>query len=142
MPSFIHTVAISALLLAQTFVAVTVSAQGKPPPEVTANTDGPVLLAPFKRADERATLVMKNGKSRELHVAVNQWTLVAGREITRFPEQGDVIVQLQAGLVTTVIGGHKQERKEGDFWLVPAGSAMSVTVTTEMATMQTVAVRK
>ena len=124
-------------------LAAAVASAGIAPAPARAQAAAEVsgLLAPLRRAEETVIFSAKDGKSQALRVAIDQWTLVAGREIVRFPADGDVLVQLRAGLITTVIGGQRQARKEGDFWLLPAGTTMSVTVKTEMATLQTVSVK-
>ena len=125
-------------------LAAAVAAVGITPSPACAQTanDVPGLLAPLRRAEEVVTFAAKDGKSQAQRVAIDQWTLVAGREITRFPAEGDVLVQLRAGLITTLIDGQRQDRKEGDFWLLPAGTQMSVSVKTEMATLQTVSLKR
>lgn len=94
------------------------------------------------RSIEEATTITIDGRAQPLRVAIRQWSLVSGREIERFPIDGDVLVHLRAGQITTLIGGQRQERIEGDFWLVSTDTPMSVIVKTEMATLETVSAKR
>ena len=107
-----------------------------------AGSDAATQLAPLRRADETLAVTGRDGRAQALRVALQKWTLVAGRDIPRFPADGDLLVHLRAGRVTTMIDGQSTARSEGEFWLVPAGKAMELRVTTEMATIETTSVSR
>ncbi len=73
-------------------------------------------------------------------VAVHTWILHNKEKIERLPVSGLLLVELRAGQrCTTIIDGKRVERKEGDFWLVPAGSAMGVETGRFSVVLQTIA---
>lgn len=55
----------------------------------------------------------------------------------RLPFRGLTIVELRAGDLTTVIDGRRVERREGEIWSVPAGSAMQLQTDDDTAVVQT-----
>jgi quercetin dioxygenase-like cupin family protein len=77
-----------------------------------------------------------------LHIVVQDWGIHGRKPVEKFPEEGFMIVHLLAGKVATVIDGKEQTHKGGDFWTVSPGSHMSVQVTSESASLQTLAVRQ
>jgi quercetin dioxygenase-like cupin family protein len=107
-----------------------------------ASTNAVSPLAPLRRADETLAVTGRDGRAQALRIALHEWTLVAGRDVARFPADGDVLAHLRAGRVTTTIDGQSTARSEGEFWLVPAGKAMAIRVTTEMATIETTSVSR
>jgi len=58
------------------------------------------------------------------------------------PTTGETLVELKAGDLTTVIGGQRRERTEGEFWTVPAGTRMVVETEDDAAIIETTAVRR
>jgi quercetin dioxygenase-like cupin family protein len=80
-----------------------------------------------------------NGTARQLSVTIRNWSIASGRPIERFQEPGLIMVQVLAGQVTTMIDGKSEDRKTGDIWAVPTGSAMAISVKRETAVLQTVA---
>lgn len=80
----------------------------------------------------------------KVDVAIQVWTL-RGQEkydSLEIPGKGTLVVQLRAGSLTTVIGGKRQERKEGEFWTVPSGVVMGVETSNDSAILQTVLIRE
>jgi hypothetical protein len=102
---------------------------------------GVAPLRPIERFDGQTAWRTKAGTLQAVRVVIRNWAIHGRQRIGRFPEQGLMIVQLRAGEVTTVIDGKEQKRKGGAFWTVPKGSSMSVEVTSESASLQTMAVR-
>lgn len=100
------------------------------------------VLVPIERFDGTITLRTKAGELRNIHVVIRNWTIRRGEKVSKFPEQGFMIVQLRTGKVNVSIGGKEAKRKPGDFWPVPAGSSMGIEVTSEAAILQTTVVRK
>jgi len=54
-------------------------------------------------------------------------------------EQGGfVIYELRAGKLTTVIDGQRQERREGEFWLVRPGQSIELEAADDAVVLQTI----
>lgn len=87
------------------------------------------------------TLLTKQGQSRNLSVAVRHWAIRGGQKIDRFPEEGFKVVQLLAGSVTTIMDGRRMDRREGEFWTVPAGVPMAVETRDDTAVLHVMTVR-
>lgn len=58
------------------------------------------------------------------------------------PFDGTLMVNLQAGEITTVIGGKRESRRQGQIWTVPAGVPMGVTTGQDSASLQAVLVER
>jgi quercetin dioxygenase-like cupin family protein len=129
------------LLTTGTLLLTAVFAQQGAAPE-TRQGEALAPLSHVERFDGRTTLQIKGGKSRDLHVVVQDWGIHGRKPVEKFPEEGFMMVHLLAGKVTTVIDGKEQTHKGGDFWTVSPGSNMSVQVTSESASLQTLAVRQ
>ncbi len=84
----------------------------------------------------------KTAVLRPLSVAIRNWQLHGTQRIEAFPERGSLVIQLHSGKVKTVINGKEAERKQGEFWFVPAGARMSVEVTSESALLQVFSLQK
>jgi quercetin dioxygenase-like cupin family protein len=76
----------------------------------------------------------------KVNVAIHLWTIREGQrhDALELPGKGTLVVQLRAGTLTTIIGGRRQERKEGEFWTVPTGISMGVETGQDTAILQTV----
>lgn len=133
--------ALSLLTIGTLFLAAAVAQQAAAP-ESQQKGEAVVPLSRFARFDGKTILQLKGGKSRELHVVMQDWIIHGRERVKKFPEEGFVMVHLLAGRVTTVIDGKEQAHGGGDYWTVPTGSTMSVQVTSESASLQTLAVRK
>ena len=132
---------LSILLVAGSLVATVSPAQQRPSPPSQPPFDPPVRLAPIDRFDGPVTFRARDGQPRTVRVVVRNWTIPNRQQIARFPEEGFLIVQLRGGQLTTVIAGQRQERKEDEYWTVPAGVSMSIETGNDTATIQTTAVR-
>jgi quercetin dioxygenase-like cupin family protein len=80
----------------------------------------------------------RDGKEVPLRVTIRRWIMPNKAVVEKFPEEGLVIVQLRAGSLTTVIGGKREERREGAYWTVRPGEAMSLETGDDSAIIQTV----
>jgi len=96
------------------------------------------LRAPIERFDTTLSLTARNGQGKTLRVVVRNWIIDSRRTIAAFPERGFMVVELRGGDLTTVIGGQRQRRSEGEFWSVPAGTPMGVETGNDSAVIQTV----
>lgn len=122
--------------------AASAGAQQTPPAQAPQKAESVIPLKPIERFDGKTAFRTKQGKPKELHVVVRNWQIHGRQRIEKFPEEGFMLVHLHSGKVSTVIDG-KEEKRGGDaFWTVPAGSKMSVEVTSESALLETMAVRK
>jgi hypothetical protein len=74
-------------------------------------------------------------------VLKKNWGIHGRQHIESFPVDGLTIVRLHSGLVTTTIDGREVKRATGDYWIVPAGSRMTVLVTSESASLQTFSIK-
>ena len=77
-----------------------------------------------------------------ISVDIRNWTLGGGVKVDELPlsAKGLMIAQLRGGRVTTVIGGNRQARREGEFWTVQPGVRMGLETGDDSATIQTVVV--
>lgn len=88
------------------------------------------------------TAKAKDGKAVPVKVALRTWGVTGGTGSLRLQEQGFLVIQLHSGRIKTTIDGKEQERNEGEFWIVPASSQMSIDVLSESAVLQTAAFNK
>ena len=129
---------VSGIVLAGFLFAGSSLAQVTPPPEGRAAQ----LRKPIERFSGPVTVRARDGSSRDVQVVVRNWIIDNQQKIARFPEEGFVIVQLTGGELVTVIDGQRRERKSGEFWTIPAGSAMSIETGDDSAALQTVTIRR
>jgi quercetin dioxygenase-like cupin family protein len=68
----------------------------------------------------------------------------AGQSVDRLPLpfEGTLTVHLQAGEITTVIGGRREQRRQGQTWTVPAGVPMGLATGRDAASLQTILVER
>lgn len=102
---------------------------------------GARLRKPVERFSGPVTVRARDGSSRVVQVVIRNWIIDNRQTIARFPEDGPLIVQLTGGELVTIIGGHRQERKSGEFWTVPARGTMSIETGNDSAALQTVTIR-
>jgi hypothetical protein len=112
------------------------SAQPEQKPEATA------AVQPLNRFEGKTAFRTKQAKSKELHVVIRNWEIHGRQRIEKFPEQGFMVVHLHSGSVTTVINGKEEKHGGNAFWSVPAGSSMSVQVTSESALLEVMSIRE
>ncbi len=130
------------LIVLVAMMPVCAQENGKSAPAATSQSEDTLALNSLVRFEGKSVVHLKNGRSQEFHIAMRSVGVHGKARIDRFPEQGFLIVNLHSGKVTTVIDGKEEHRKGGDFWVVPAGSHMSVQVESESALLQTVAIQK
>ena len=90
----------------------------------------------------QSNLMTVKGKPISARIAIRDWQIHGQQKVERFPETGTLIVQLQSGRITTAIGGATAERQPGEHWTVPAGTPMSVQVTSESAVLHVVSITR
>ncbi len=99
-----------------------------------------VRSSPIFEGRTRVRDVRAKGELRETDVRIQNVAIVGGQKLEALAlrSNGITIVQLRGGKLTTVIGGKRQERQEGEFWTVPPGVKMSVETEDDTATIQTI----
>jgi len=86
----------------------------------------------------------RQGARRRVEVRSQKWIIDSHKMIDALdlPGGADVrIVQLAAGQITTVIGGKRVERVEGEWWTVPAGERLSLQTENDSAILWVLSVR-
>ena len=81
------------------------------------------------------------GTREPADVTLRHWSIAGSVRLTRFPEDGFLIVELRGGHLVTVIGGERRERLDGDIWTVPADATMSIETGNDMAVIEVMAVK-
>ncbi len=99
------------------------------------------VVVPLSRFEGTAQLAVKGAAPATFHVSKKNWGIHGRQKIEKYPESGFLIVHLHSGLVTTIIDGKEEKRKVGDYWTVPAGSQMSLQVTSESASLETFSIK-
>ena len=104
-----------------------------------AKFDEPVKLEPIERFDGPVTVRAGSGGTRAVRVRIRTWG-IPNRQRVVLPEQGYVVVRLMAGDLTTVSGEARQQRKEGDFWTVPAGQQLMLETGRDTVTLSVLSI--
>ena len=100
-------------------------------------------VQPIERYNNaQSNLLIVGGRPVSARIAIRDCQIHGQQKIERFPETGTLIVQLQSGRITTTIGGATAERQPGEHWTVPAGTSMSVQVTSESAVLHVVSIAR
>jgi gentisate 1,2-dioxygenase len=82
--------------------------------------------------------VLSKGTSEPVAVAYRTWMLPQGVKIDDFAGgSGNLVVEVAAGVVTTVIDGQRQVRQFGEFFVVPAGRRLQIVTTNRSAILHT-----
>ncbi len=99
------------------------------------------VVVPYSRFEGTAAIKTKGAAPASFHVVKKNWGIHGRQKVERFPEPGFMIVHLHSGLVTTIIDGKEEKRKIGEYWTVPAGTQMSLQVTSESASLETFSIK-
>jgi hypothetical protein len=67
---------------------------------------------------------------------------IPNRQRVTLTERGYLIVQLISGEATTVIGGERRARKEGEFWTVAVGQELTVETANDTVTLSVVSIQE
>ncbi len=75
---------------------------------------------------------------KTVRVVVQQWSIGGGLELEELPLEahGLLVAQLRGGELTTLIGGERVERREGEFWTVPPGAKMGLATEDDTAVLR------
>ena len=106
-----------------------------------AQFDEPVKLEPIERFDGPVTVRTGSGggTTRAVRVRIRTWG-IPNRQRLVLPEQGYLVVRLISGDLTTVSGAARQQRKEGDFWTVPAGQQLMLETGRDTVTLSVLSI--
>jgi hypothetical protein len=91
------------------------------------------------RFDAQVALGAKDGKAASAHVAIRLLQITGTQRLEKLevPFGGDLIVELRAGNLVTIIAGERVIRHAGEFWTVKAGTPMGIETLDNVATLQT-----
>ena len=64
-------------------------------------------------------------KSAPLRLEFRNWVMGRG-ETETIPTPTRILMELRQGTITTTLSGEKNERQQGDFWMVEKGAALSI----------------
>ena len=126
-------------------LAVSLSAAGcrtRPQQPITGQTvSGPVEQSSRFSGSVR---VQTTGGATAVKVEIVNVNVSAGQSVDRLPlpYDGTLMVHLQAGEITTVIGGRREQRRQGQIWTVPPGVAMGLATGRDAASLQTILVER
>ncbi len=124
-------VTLTAMLGACLLLAGTGRAQETAPPAAGAAIDPALARARALATPERfprlaAAAPSEQGKAAP-RVAVDVWIVHNQQKVERLEVSGLVLCELRAGVrMVTVIDGQREERHEGDHWLVAPGQSMGI----------------
>lgn len=130
MTSMQRSIGVMALLAMALAPAITSSQQAAPSRfQSRAQFDGKVTL-------------LANGKEAAIAVDYKTWMINAHSNIESLPigGNGNVIVEVHSGTLTTIIGDQRQPRRTGEFWVLPAGQKMGVVTSDRAVILHTLTV--
>jgi hypothetical protein len=64
-------------------------------------------------------------------VKIYDWVIGPRQEVLDFPLEGFATIEVKAGEVETTVDGATAVRREGEYWVVPEGTKLSITVRAE-----------
>jgi hypothetical protein len=111
--------------------------QTRPEPQF----DPPYRLEPIERFAGPLEVRTSTGTTRTVRVAMRTWGIPNRQRVT-LTERGYLIVQLISGEATTVIGGERRGRKEGEFWTVAVGQELTVETANDTVTLSVVSIQE
>jgi hypothetical protein len=77
--------------------------------------------------------LLANGKKQSVPVSERTWAIPPGATIEdlRLGADGNLVVEVQSGVPTTIIDGKRQTRHLGEFFVVSAGQKVGVATTAD-----------
>ena len=84
------------------------------------------------------TLTLKRPTETRVSVAIYLVIVRAGQAVPAIdlPSRGTMTAQLRTGSLASIIGGKRQDRKEGEFWTIPAGASLGLATEMDTAVVQ------
>jgi len=88
------------------------------------------------------TVNVRGARPGPVNVAAYYWVFHEQQRVAVLdvPLKGTVVLQVRTGSVTTVIGGRRQLRREGEFWTLAAGVSMGIESGNDTAVVEAVVV--
>lgn len=94
------------------------------------------------RFEQPLTLRTTDAAAQPVQVSLRDWT-IENRQTATLPAGGMLVVQVRAGgRIVTTIGGTRAEHKDDDFFVVPAGSGLSVQTADDTCVLTILEVRR
>src|SRR5437016_4806257 len=103
--------------------------------------DAPYKLEPIERFSGPVAVRGPGGVRRNVRVSIRTWGIPNRQRVT-VPEKGYLVVQLVSGEATSIAGGQRRERKEGEIWTVAAGQEFRVETKRDTAILSIVSVEE
>lgn len=103
--------------------------------------DAPYRLEPIERFSGPLAVRGPGGATRNVRVSIRTWGIPNRQRVT-LPEKGYLVVQLVSGEATSITGGQRRERKEGEVWTVPAGQELRIETKGDTAILSIVSVEE
>lgn len=94
------------------------------------------------RFEQPLTLRTADAAAQPVQVSLRDWVIENAQTAT-LPARGMLVVQVRAGgRIVTTIGATRAEHKDDDFFVVPAGSALSVQTGNDTCVLTILEVRR
>lgn len=113
----------SALAAMCTVLLSSVPALGQAPTAEPRST-----AARTSRVSATLPVQTSGGAVLKLLVSVDDWSIGTGSTEMDMPDTGTVIMTVGAGSVSAVVGGVAKTYRTGDYWTVPAGAHVTLSI--------------
>jgi quercetin dioxygenase-like cupin family protein len=84
-------------------------------------------------------VAVRSPQAATVRIEIRSWIVPNATRVEKLPlpEGGTIIVEVIAGELTTIVGGRRYERHEGDFFTVLPGEKLGVETDDDSVTFQT-----
>jgi hypothetical protein len=123
-------------------LVLAVDAFAQAPPSDVRRFDPPVELRAAHVFDGQATVRGKDGAPKPVTLGIRTWIIPNRQQITRFPEQGLLVIHVRAGSLTTIIDSKRQTRGPDESWTLPAGMPMGIETGDDSVILEVVTLRE
>ncbi len=104
------------------FLLLTLVLALQPPPGGSAQTQTDTRV----RFEQALTLRSAEAAAQPVQVSLRDW-VIENDQTASLPARGMLVVQVRAGgSIVTTVGGARADHKDDDFFVVPAGSGLTV----------------
>ena len=94
------------------------------------------------RYEQPLTLRTAEAAAQPLQVSLRDW-VIENRQTATLPARGMLVVHVRAGgPIVTTVGGNRADHKDDDFFVVPAGSELSVQTGNDTCVLTILEVRR
>lgn len=94
----------------------------------TANAEPRTTALRIAQATQTLSLPAPNVGSQRLTVEIADWRFAPGKTEMDMPSGGATVIAVTNGSVSASIGGDTRTYDTGEYWSVPAGTKMTVTI--------------